>query len=204
MIDELIGRYPLVSDQVSKQEVRVILENLQAVMQRGVAGAVVEFGCYTGTTALFVQRFLQQQTGVPRPFHVYDSFAGLPPKTQADRSPAGEQFVAGELLASKPQLIKHFKHAGLPPPFIHKGWFADVDPADVPVPIALAFLDGDFYDSIWQSLALVWPKLAKGAVVIIDDYQSEALPGAQKAVDTWLQSHAATLRVASSLAILTT
>lgn len=207
MIEELLKRHPLVSDQVSKTEVKIILENLQHVLEAQVAGAVVEFGCYIGTTALFEQRLLQSYARdngqVARELHVYDSFAGLPPKSVADASPVGEQFKAGELRASKAQFIKHFVQTGLPLPVIHKGWFSDFVPTEVPEPIALAFLDGDFYDSIWQSLELVWPKLSAGARVIVDDYQAEALPGAHKAVDDWLAQHPGKLTVTSSLAIIT-
>ena len=52
--------------------------------------------------------------------------------------------------------------------------------------IAFAFLDGDLYESICDSLKLVEGKLSDGAVVIVHDYQNEALPGVAKAVDEWL------------------
>ena len=195
---DLPGRYPIISDQVSKEELRVIMRELQTALT--VPGDVVEFGCYVGTTSLFLQRI----TGpAGKTLHVYDSFAGLPPKTLADQSPAGAQYKPGELAATKAQLITNFKHAGLPLPVIHKNWFADLLPGDVPEPICFAYLDGDFYESIHDSLRLVWPKLSPGAVVVVDDYQHEALPGAQKAVDDWLRTHPARLRVQASLAIIT-
>ena len=196
-----IKRYPIISDQIEPNELQVILLELERVLAMHIPGDVVEFGCYEGTTSLFLQRLLLR-TG--RQLHTYDSFAGLPPKTKADVSPAGEQFRAGELAASKTTFIKHFRQAGLPLPVIHKGWFSQLAAQDVPTRIAFAFLDGDFYESIWQSLQLIWPQLAPGAVVIVDDYQSEALPGARLAVDTWLQTHQAQLRTQASLAILST
>jgi O-methyltransferase len=87
-------------------------------------------------------------------------------------------------------------------PVIHKAWFRDLAPADIPPQICFAFLDGDFYESIRDSLRLVWPQLAPRAIVVVDDYQSEALSGAKRAVDEWLAHHPARLQVADSLAIL--
>jgi O-methyltransferase len=196
---ELLEKYPIVSNQVNHAELRVILRELEKVLKKGVDGDVVELGCYVGTTSLFLQRMLR---GTSKTLHVYDSFAGLPPKVAADASPAGEQFKQGELTASKAQLIKHFKQAGLPLPVIHKCWFEELTLADTPDTISFAFLDGDFYTSILASLKVVWPKLAPGAVIVIDDYQTEALPGVRQALKEWSRDHSFTVRAEASLAIV--
>lgn len=202
IIDELLSKYPLVSDQVDKTELGVILHELLMLKTSLNTGAsVVEFGCYIGTTSLFIRRALDI-LGSATAFHVYDSFAGLPEKTPQDMSPAGEQFRAGELTSSRKQFEHQFKKAGLKLPFVHKGWFSELQPADVPHDICFAYLDGDYYESIRDSLRLIWPKLAPGATIVVDDYASEALPGAARAVNEWLRTHPATLRVQSSLAIL--
>jgi O-methyltransferase len=197
---DLLTRYPIISDQVDIAELRVILRELQKTIDKNVLGDVVELGCYVGTTSLFLQRMLKN---TDKTLHVYDSFAGLPPKAAQDASPAGEQFKEGELLATKAQLIKYFKQAGLPMPVIHKVWFEQLTVADTPDTISFAFLDGDFYTSILSSLKVVWPKLAPGAIVLIDDYQTEALPGVRQAVNEWSKDHSFTLRNEASLAIIT-
>lgn len=193
--------YPLVSDQIEYPELAVIVRELQRVLDNHVPGHVVELGCYVGTTSLFLQRVLSAQVS-DRTLHVYDSFAGLPQKQAPDHSPVGEQFTAGQLNAKKSTLITHFKHAGLPLPTIHKGWFEELSPADIPQPIAFAFLDGDFFRSIQTSLALITPKLTAGATIVIDDYQSESLPGTKHAVDDWAQAKGLPVRVEQSLAIV--
>jgi O-methyltransferase len=196
---DMVQQYPIVSDQITRSELKVILRELQAALQAGVSGDVVEFGCYVGTTSLFLQRALQ---GANRRLHVYDSFAGLPPKSTQDNSPAGEQFKAGKLATSKTVLINHFKRAHLPLPYIHKAWFDELSTDDLPERIAFAFLDGDFYQSILTSLRLVWSRLSSGAVVVVDDYHTEALPGVRQALDEWAVAHPFTLRVEASLAIV--
>ena len=178
---QLIATFPLISDQINPLQLKDILQELEGVLERGVEGAVVEFGCYVGTTSLFIRRLLDAR-GDDRPFHVYDSFAGLPPKTGPDASPAGEQFQAGALAVSKKQFNREFQKAGLRPPTIHKAWFSDLAPEDLPPEIAFAFLDGDFYESIRDSLNLVLPRIRPGSTIIIDDYAREALPGVARAV----------------------
>ena len=199
--DFLLKKYPIISDQIEPGELKVILNELEACLENDIPGGVVEMGCYTGTTSLFIQRLLV--TTDKRKFHVYDSFEGLPEKSIKDQSPAGTQFETGSLIATKLQFINNFKKAGLPLPSIHKAWFKDLSPTLLPTPVAFAFLDSDFYDSILTSLRLVWPRLSPGATVVVDDYHNEALPGAKRAVDEWLQHHKyKQIRVEKSLAII--
>jgi len=191
----------LLSDQVSRTELGVILRELQHTLEQGTTGDVVEFGCYVGTTSVHLAKFLQP-TG--KQLWLYDSFEGLPEKSREDHSPAGEQFVTGELHATKKQLIRNLTRAGVPMPRITKGWFSDITAEQVPGEIAFAFLDGDYYRSVLDPLKLIWPKLTPGATIIVDDYANEALPGASRAVDEWLRSHNGKLRVEHSLGIIHT
>lgn len=200
--DELLKKYPPISEQMNVQELRVLLSELEALLREGRQGAIVEFGCYAGTTSLFIRRMLVHY-GATNAFHVYDSFEGLPPKVAEDASVAGDQFVAGELAVSKKDFLLNFKKAHLTPPTIHKGWFAELSPESVPASIMFAFLDGDYYESIHDSFGLITPTLRPDAVVIVDDYANEALPGAAKATDEWCRSHRpASLRTQSSLAVI--
>lgn len=202
MIEDLLRTYRLISDQVDQKEVELVLRALEQALVRTPEGAVVEFGCYTGTTSLFISRLLER-VAQGRMFHVYDSFEGLPEKRREDQSRAGDQFRVGELLATKKQFIMNYKKASLLLPRIHKGWFNELTSADIPDAIAFAFLDGDYFESIATSLQLVWPRLVTGAIIVVDDYANEALPGAAKALDAWLATHPAKLRVEHSLAIVT-
>jgi O-methyltransferase len=191
----------LLSDQVDELEIRIILRELQSVVSRNVIGDVVEFGCYVGTTSVFIARVLKDTN---RRFFVYDSFMGLPEKTAQDTSPLGLAFKSGELLASKKAFIQNIKTANVPMPIVKKAWFCDLSRDDVPQRIAFAFLDGDYYQSIADSFRLIEPVLVKSAVIIVDDYANQALPGASKATNEWLaRNRHAKLRVEHSLAIIT-
>jgi len=188
----------LLSDQVDEREVAIVLRELSSI--ENIHGDVVEFGCYVGTTSVHIARELM---GVARQFYVYDSFEGLPPKAVQDESPAGTQFVAGALAASKKEFIANLKRANVPLPRIKKAWFNRLSPEDIPERVAFAFLDGDYYDSILYPLQLLTPKLVAGAKIVIDDYANEALPGAAKAVNEWLARYPnAKIRVEHSMAII--
>lgn len=200
--DQLLVKYPIISDQVDAKELRVLLCELEKVLRGGTTGNIVEFGCYVGTTSLFIRRLLDAYDFTGE-FHVYDSFAGLPEKTSVDNSAAGEQFKAGELLAPRKTFVQNFKKSGLKLPIIHKGWFADVAPDDVPESIIFAFFDSDFYESIADSFRVCAGKFHKKATIIVDDYANEALPGAAQAVDEWLRCNQQFfLRTEASLAII--
>lgn len=200
-MNSLLDRYPIISDQVTRHELAVILREGERAL--GIDGAYVEFGCYAGTTSMFLERLFVEH-GESREFHVYDSFQGLPEKSEQDMSPSGEQFVAGELSVSRKEFIMNFKKAGLRVPCIHKAWFDELQSDDVPARIAFAFLDGDYYESIRVPLEHITPKLAPGAIIVVDDYANLALPGAARATDEWAKRHGYSVRSEQSLGIIHT
>jgi O-methyltransferase len=198
---KLLAKYPIISDQITQPRLEVVLIELEKVLRGGVDGDIVEFGCYIGTTSLFIRRLLDEyESG--KAFHVYDSFEGLPPKSPQDSSPVGDDFKAGELSVSKKQLLQQFHKAHLQAPRAHKAWFNELSSEDVPERIAFAFLDGDFYDSIIDSLRLVWPRLAEGGVITLDDYGREALPGVDHAVRDFFQDKNIIPKMSHNIAII--
>lgn len=181
----------------------MVLGELEKALIAGTSGDIAEFGCYIGTTSLFIRRLLDTyRQSASREFHAYDSFEGLPEKSAQDSSAAGIDFKAGELDVSKRQFLHEFQKAHLKPPITHKGWFNELGAEDVPQQIAFAFLDGDFYQSIIDSLRLVWPRLADEGIITIDDYQRETLPGVERAVQDFFQDKKVKLRYTHNIAII--
>lgn len=193
----------IISDQITREGLAVVIGCLEQILKNGVEGAIVEFGCYVGTTSVYIRRVLdEQQPGGTRQFHVYDSFQGLPKKARQDVSAAGVDFEAGKLFVTRKEFLQQFRAANLQPPIIHKGWFNELSLRDVPESIAFAFLDGDFYDSIISSLRLVWPHMNKGSRIVIDDYQRETLPGVERAIHDFFQNKQIRLRSSQNKAII--
>jgi len=191
----------LATDQVSHREMAIILSELNRVIKDNVDGDVVEMGCYEGGSAVAMQEVLAK-FGYPKGLWLYDSFEGLPEKTNEDESSAGESFKSGELKASKARLERNFFKRDLQIPEIKKAWFFELDPEDLPEKIALAFLDGDYYESIMDSLKLVWPKMSSGGVILVDDFDNVALPGVKRAVDEFLSDYEVGYDYRESLAII--
>lgn len=200
-IKKLIAKYRIISEQIRSDELEVLLRELNKVLLQGVEGDAVEMGCYEGTSALFEARMLDE-LAPEKTLWLYDSFEGLPNKSEEDKTPLGEAFREGELKASRARLEKNFIKAGLAMPEIKRAWFFELDPSDLPQQICFAFLDGDFYESILDSLSLVWPKIASGGVIIVDDYQNPKLPGAARAVEHFFANKKVTIQAAKSLAII--
>lgn len=145
-----------------------------------VYGEIVEFGCCEGKTSCVISAFTN------KPLHVYDSFQGLPEKHEKDG--VSEKFVKGEIRSCPERVIQNFNTMGLVPPKIHAGWFFDLKDSDVPDAISLAFLDADFYESITQSLNIVYPRMSPGGLIIIHDYLHTELPGVKLACDEFEQN----------------
>lgn len=202
--DLLLSQYPIISDQINRPALNVVLRELESVLESDIAGDVVELGCYIGTTSLFLRRTLNAlDLSQTRLLYAYDSFTGLPNKTQADTSGAGEQFKAGELAVSKKQFLREFQKTNLKPPITVKAWFKELTPEQLPDQIAFAFLDGDFYESIRDSLRLVWPRLVEGGIITIDDYNRAALPGVTQAVQEFTDDKDLSIYQEHQIAILT-
>ena len=178
------------NDQVSEKETVRILELARKCL--GVSGDYVELGCYKGDTSLLLAEILKNSD---KKLWIYDSFEGLPEKNSVDESVLGENFKKGELLVTKREVKERFLRANLPVPVIKKAWFSELTKVDLPEQIAFAFLDGDFYESIRDSIKLVAPKMSDSGVVIVHDYNNPALPGVKKAVDEWLQGEKASFEV---------
>ena len=173
------------NDQVSSEETVKILELARECLR--VSGDFVEFGCYKGDTSLLLAELLVEKSveKSAKKLWIYDSFEGLPEKSGYDESVLGVDFRGGELFVTKREVKERFLRAGLPVPVIKKGWFSDLTEADLPREIAFSFLDGDFYESIRDSLKLVVPRMSESGVMVVHDYTSPALPGVRKAMEEW-------------------
>ena len=197
------------NDQVSAEETEKILETARRCL--AVRGDFVELGCYRGDTSLLLAEVLREynsglvENSVEKPVKklwIYDSFEGLPEKNSKDLSELGKEFREGELMATKKEVKQRFLRAGLPVPIIKKKWFNELTGEDVPSEVAFAFLDGDFYESIRDSINVVVDKMAENSVMIVHDYSNAALPGVMKAVDEWRAASGKSIEICKTMAIM--
>jgi O-methyltransferase len=161
---------------------------LSSVLVTEVQGAIMELGCNAGKTSVFRQMIIDH-FAPQRALHLYDSFEGLPARGVDD-----PYLHAGELKAARGDVEREFAHWGLTRPHIHEGWFDQTLTSFCPSPIAFAYVDGDYYASIFTSLEWIYPRLSRHGIIIVDDYCDPArnsrawdrLPGVKKACDDFL------------------
>ncbi|MFC5187974.1 TylF/MycF/NovP-related O-methyltransferase [Actinomadura harenae] len=172
---------------VCADRLNVMDDELRRLIGHRVDGAIVELGCYRGAMALWIRCVLDRLGDRRREVHVYDSFAGMPAPGDHD----SDHLAQGELCSAPQDVLDTHSRWGRPPPTIHAGWFEQTLPSELPPAIALAYLDGDFYDSTLIGLRACVPRLAPAGVLLLDDYADTAanpkawdgLPGVKRAAD---------------------
>lgn len=115
---------------------------------------------------------------------------------------AARAFARGCSSFPRERVLDTFSHLHATPPEIHAGWFKDTLPGALPDRICFAHLDGDLYSSVKESLESVYPRLSRGAIVVIDDYSDperldvhNVLPGVKRACDEFLRDKEETVHV---------
>lgn len=164
------------------------LENLQFciedVLIKSVPGDLIETGVWRGGATIFMRAILKAYGVTNRFVWVADSFEGLPPpnsgKYPEDSGDTHHMFK--ELAVSLDEVKSNFERYDLLDNQVRflKGWFCDTLPKAPMHQLAVIRLDGDMYESTMDALVSLYPKLAIGGYLIIDDYG--AIPGCRKAV----------------------
>lgn len=148
-------------------------------------GDIVEFGCFQGHVSKILQLISPDKS-----VHVYDSFEGLPIRSEVDNNTA----FAGMMSTSVESLIENFSNDKIPLPQIHQSWFEDLLQDDIPEKISFAYLDGDLYESIKCSLNLIYDNVIKQGIIMIDDYGNE-WKGVKIAVDEFFSNKPETVKI---------
>lgn len=165
---------------------------LEQTLVYKVPGEVVDLGCNAGESTI-VMRLTMDKIASTKGLHAYDSFEGLPDLQEADQ--VDHVYQAGYMAVEDNVLTSSFAQLGLQMPKIHKGWFEDTVPSQLPEQICFALLDGDLYESTKHILPHVYERMSPGAIGMIAVYYDEDLlprkgleggfrsPGVKRAVD---------------------
>ena len=159
------------SSIINFDQITNLVKYLSQSIDDNVEGDIVEFGCYVGESSKYLMKTLVDFESTKK-LYVYDSFDGLPPLSKWEE---GTGWRAGTLKSTEDVLISNFENNGLPIPTIHKDWFKDVPEDKIPEKISFAFLDGDFYDSIYDSLNKIYDRVSDGGYICFHDYQRNDL-----------------------------
>jgi O-methyltransferase len=166
------------SSIINHDQITHIVKNLSKVLENNIEGDVVELGCYVGESSKYIRKTLDVYES-NKELTVYDSFEGLPPLSDYEINTGWKPFT---LKTTEDILINNFKNNNLTPPKIVKGWFKDIKNEDLPEKISFAFLDGDFYDSIYDSLSQIYDRMSNGGIILFHDFRRPDLPGVDAAI----------------------
>ncbi|MFM8735454.1 MAG: TylF/MycF/NovP-related O-methyltransferase [Pirellulales bacterium] len=178
-----------------------LLEAVRYVIRRGVPGDFVECGVWRGGSSMIVAMALNEMGVRDRDLHLFDTFEGMTPPTDADRSLDGMSARSQLHAASKSDATSVWCCAGLddvraamastgyPMERIHlvKGPVEQTLPATAPEAIALLRLDTDWYESTRHEMRHLFPRLSAAGVLIVDDYGH--WQGARRAIDEYFAEH---------------
>jgi O-methyltransferase len=171
------------SSIINQDQVKKLVEYLLDAIENNIDGDVVELGCYVGESSKYLMKTLIE-TNSDKKLYVYDSFEGLPDLSKWEINTGWKPRT---LVTSEDVLTSNFIENNLPTPIITKGWFCDIPEDKLPEKISFAFLDGDFYDSIYDSLVKVYDRVVDGGYIFFHDYKRNDLPGVEAAIKDFFE-----------------
>jgi hypothetical protein len=174
-----------------------LIQAIRHIENNAIAGDLVECGVWRGGN-LVIAGLLRDRLGFDRQIWAYDTFAGMTAPTEADFKPGEELDVEKKFAdldrgdrnewcyASVEDVLQSFEsRVGNRNLRTIRGPVEETlrKPENLPEKIAILRLDTDFYESTKAELEILYPRLSKGGVLIVDDYGEWA--GARKAVDEY-------------------
>lgn len=177
------------------------IDAVEYVVRSGIEGAIVECGVWKGGSSMAMAMKLMNMNAASRNLYLYDTFSGMSAPTAHDVSTNGR--VAMEKYLEKKtaddgcdwarsaleEVQENMKSSGYPFEKCHfvQGKVEDTIPRVVPEKIAILRLDTDWYESTKHEMTHLFPLLAEGGVLIVDDYGH--WQGSKKAVDEYIAEH---------------
>lgn len=182
----LRSRFDHREDMVSLEQISNFELLLTHVIEHKVPGAVVELGCYMGSTAAVFASLLQAHDP-ERPFHVYDRF----------------DIELGSTQGVRQQFEERMRRTKVPMPHIHAGDVFETVPKEFPPTIAFAHLDLGTGSDLFTHVSLMahglshtYAHLSPGGIIVFMDYHvpgrtmhgNDSNPGVRLTVDTFFEN----------------
>lgn len=179
-----------------------LIEAVKYISKHSIEGDIIECGVWKGGSMMAIAETLISCNDLNRQLYLYDTFEGMTAPTEADENYLGEN--ASQLLKTSSK-EKHpegiwaysplqdvqnvMQSTGYNQNKIQyiKGKVEDTIPKTLPNKIALLRLDTDWYESTKHELIHLFPLLASGGVLIIDDYG--CWKGSRKATDEYFSEN---------------
>lgn len=178
-----------------------LYDQVRRIEEQHIGGRLIEAGCALGGSAIVLAAAKERE----RPLDVYDVFGMIPAPSEQDDEDVHDRYR--QIVSGESKGIRGGTYYGYEEDLLSivqdnfaseeyaveehnvrliRGLFQDTLYMDEPV--ALAHLDGDWYESVMTCLERIEPHLAPGGVLIIDDY--DCWSGCRKAVDEYFADKA--------------
>jgi hypothetical protein len=172
-----------------------MLQACRHVKRSAVPGAIVECGVWRGGAMMLAARAFAKD---PRDLVLFDTFAGMTRPTEHDTQDGGRPAMPdwegsrrGNIVdwcyASLEDVRANLAGTNYPMSRVRlvEGPVESTlrDEKNLPREIALLRLDTDFYESTAAELEVLYPRLSRNGVLIVDDYGHWS--GSRKAVDEY-------------------
>ena len=178
-----------------------LIKSVQYIIQNNIKGDFVECGVWKGGSVMAIALTLQKLSIYDRKIYLYDTFEGMPPATEYDKSVVGEDAIQILNQTNRDEKDHVWAYSPLDKvqnnlkltnyPFENfkfvKGKVEETIPKTIPNSISILRLDTDWYESTKYELDHLFPILERGGVLFIDDYGH--WKGAKKATDEYIQKN---------------
>jgi O-methyltransferase len=163
----------------SRERLLAMAYALQTIDKNGIVGDIVECGVWRGGN-IILARLLSPY----RLCWLYDTFEGMTNPSQYDVTYKGLRVHVGKAAVSLSDVIANLAETGtldLDHLRFVRGPVEATLLEQIPDQIALLRLDTDWYESTKMELNVLWSRVVKNGIMIVDDYGHWL--GARKAVD---------------------
>jgi len=189
----------------SPERIKVLLDSVRYVVDNNLEGDYVECGVWKGGSTLAVASLLHSLKIDDKQLWLYDTFEGMSEPTDFDQDLQGRKAKdrltkedkktswvwAFSGLEEVKKTMNLSKYPNSKITYV-KGKVEDtLLKQKQPEKISILRLDTDWYESTKIELELLFPKVVKGGIVIIDDYGH--WKGSKKAVDEYIKNNSLTV-----------
>jgi hypothetical protein len=196
---EFLNQYKITQPytMTSKERCFALYKAVKHVQAAKISGDLVECGVWRGGNTMLMANILTDSNSTDRSIYLYDTYEGMSEPSPADKKtgsnePARSKWSVAEkeshnewCYASLEEVQENMNQTAYPQEKLHfiKGKVEETLQQKKPNQIAILRLDTDWYESTKAELETLFPLLASGGILIIDDYGS--WEGARKAVDEY-------------------
>lgn len=161
-----------------RENVEILLSNAEACQLymtvkrvEKIKGDIAEVGVYKGGSARIIREASDKKN-----LYLFDTFNGLPPLSEKDKSPELKQGIYNYDLDEVKKNLQKYKNV-----YFYSGLFPfTITPVRSKI-FSFVHLDIDLYESTLSALEFFYPRMSIGGIILSHDYPN--LIGVKKAFD---------------------